>query len=375
MRRFRAEARFRPIGRTTAAYGVDRRLRLVEVCSDGGKNVSPAAPSFSSTSTPTQFCPPLSASRPSHRSSSLSSLPGRPTNKSLSLITASDQAFRSPVVMVTGTPLHLQVLPSPLASIDEEDDAVLDEYILDDSQPADMAAPPFSPSHNVFQSPPYLSPDEEQWPSYHVNFTGPSFNAVNTSSAHGIHPPLNHTGLPHDQSAYPMYGEHPASWQPINLGARAQQPPSGANTLSSPYDIKVEDNSSSGAMVPSNGLPMNGPPDQPIHYGPSMASPQSENGWVSASSTSDHSNKHNQREAATRQFATFPSHLRREGIRKKNARVEIPDGRTIDTIEEEIKMCDPNDESKLKELKQYKRLLRNREAAYVSAPLPSLDFI
>lgn len=56
---------------------------------------------------------------------------------------------------------------------------------------------------------------------------------------------------------------------------------------------------------------------------------------------------------------------RRDGIRKKNGRIDIPQERNIHTIDELIDKT--SDEDMLKELKQQKRLLRNREAAYVSA--------
>ena len=71
----------------------------------------------------------------------------------------------------------------------------------------------------------------------------------------------------------------------------------------------------------------------------------------------------------------FPTHLRinsppktvdkrrGDGVRKKNAKIDIPDGRNVQVIEE--LMAREQDESALKELKGQKRLLRNREAAYV----------
>ena len=52
---------------------------------------------------------------------------------------------------------------------------------------------------------------------------------------------------------------------------------------------------------------------------------------------------------------------RRDGIRKKNGRIDIPHERNIHTIDEMIEKA--SDEEVLKELKQQKRLLRNREAA------------
>ena len=56
--------------------------------------------------------------------------------------------------------------------------------------------------------------------------------------------------------------------------------------------------------------------------------------------------------------------LRRDGIRKKNARFEIPAERNLRTIDQLINQT--NDEGEIKELKQQKRLLRNRQAAYVA---------
>jgi hypothetical protein len=52
---------------------------------------------------------------------------------------------------------------------------------------------------------------------------------------------------------------------------------------------------------------------------------------------------------------------RRDGIRKKNGRIDIPQERNIHTIDQLIETT--KDEDLLKELKQQKRLLRNREAA------------
>lgn len=52
---------------------------------------------------------------------------------------------------------------------------------------------------------------------------------------------------------------------------------------------------------------------------------------------------------------------RREGIRKKNGRIDIPQERNIQNIDLLIEK--ETDDEVLKELKQQKRLLRNREAA------------
>ena len=61
--------------------------------------------------------------------------------------------------------------------------------------------------------------------------------------------------------------------------------------------------------------------------------------------------------------------LRRgDGIRKKNARFDIPAERNLNNIDQLISQS--TDEQEIKELKQQKRLLRNRQAAYVILPSP-----
>ncbi|KAF2432875.1 hypothetical protein EJ08DRAFT_669110 [Tothia fuscella] len=59
-----------------------------------------------------------------------------------------------------------------------------------------------------------------------------------------------------------------------------------------------------------------------------------------------------------RPYSPFP---RRDGIRKKNARFDIPPERSLANIDQLI--LNSNDDTEIKELKQQKRLLRNRQAA------------
>lgn len=53
--------------------------------------------------------------------------------------------------------------------------------------------------------------------------------------------------------------------------------------------------------------------------------------------------------------------LKRDGIRKKNAKIPIPSEITLENIDDLIENC--TDEDEMKQLKAQKRLLRNREAA------------
>jgi hypothetical protein len=62
---------------------------------------------------------------------------------------------------------------------------------------------------------------------------------------------------------------------------------------------------------------------------------------------------------------SHPDMTRRgDGIRKKNARFDIPAERNLTNIDQLI--AQSTDEQEIKELKQQKRLLRNRQAAYAS---------
>jgi len=58
---------------------------------------------------------------------------------------------------------------------------------------------------------------------------------------------------------------------------------------------------------------------------------------------------------------TSTSASNRDGVRKKNAKIYIPEERDVATIERMMKEC-TNDEQ-MKELRMHKRLLTNRQAA------------
>ena len=286
-------------------------------------------------------------------------LRARPVSPPIRAIQDLQPSPRPPQPIMTRNQFHSKASSSPLGSIDEEGDSILDESILDDSHPIAMAAPRFAAhQHQAYASPHFLARGDDAWQNFPGSHEPASFHPINPQPAPTYLQPYQSQGQPGNPPHYPAFAEHPAPWQPINIDAKPGQAP--PDDMNSQYDLKPENPLHSPAMPPPS---VNG--TENYSFAPTMTSPQSENGWLSASSSSE-TKKTPKREAISRQsFASFPHHLRREGIRKKNARVEIPEGRTIDTIEEEIRLCDPNDEAKLKELKQFKRLLRNREAAYV----------
>ena len=113
----------------------------------------------------------------------------------------------------------------------------------------------------------------------------------------------------------------------------------------------------------------NGGSDYPINNsvlvspGPTQPSMFPTSPPFSASSPDGHDLRQNSIQGRTHSpsFSTVAHILRRDGIRKKNARFDIPAERNLKTIDQLISTT--HDESELKELKQQKRLLRNRQAA------------
>lgn len=259
-------------------------------------------------------------------------------------------------------PLH-----SPLGSIDEEGNPVLDEHILDDSS-TDMSGAGFGQRHDSFATTTYpRSQGENPWTAFPPDAGIAPFHPINI---HGnSFPPPGPPQLPQTNSPqYVPYGENnAASWQQ-RTKSDARPHDAFYQPYESQFDVKPKepfDNNAAQSLQPP-------PPPTHGHLGPdaldyqryvaATASPQSETGWLSASS-SDHPERMPKREPISRFVFDNPPHLRRDGVRKKNARFDIPEGRTVNTIDSFIRQCDPNDETALKELKQQKRLLRNRQAA------------
>jgi hypothetical protein len=88
-------------------------------------------------------------------------------------------------------------------------------------------------------------------------------------------------------------------------------------------------------------------------------SPQSSQGWMPASTDMPDAISRPTKSPTYRNSS--PLSVRRDGIRKKNARFEIPAERTLSNIDQLINQS--TNEEEIKELKQQKRLLRNRQAA------------
>lgn len=90
-------------------------------------------------------------------------------------------------------------------------------------------------------------------------------------------------------------------------------------------------------------------------------SPHSHQDWMGMAEREMESRPSHKRMRPNSPSRTANDLQRRDGIRKKNGRIDIPQERNIQNIEDLIEQA--TDDETLKELKQQKRLLRNREAA------------
>ncbi|EER28421.1 hypothetical protein D8B26_004764 [Coccidioides posadasii str. Silveira] len=143
----------------------------------------------------------------------------------------------------------------------------------------------------------------------------------------------------------PMYEQFPHDFD-----AAAQNPfAGGAVGAVQPVAYPTMPYRPGSTFAPHNAIPM---------------SPQSSQGWASASADPAEMQTKAARKNSTTATGYRNSsnlHIRRDGIRKKNARFDIPAERTLSNID--LLISRSTDEEEIKELKQQKRLLRNRQAA------------
>ena len=112
-------------------------------------------------------------------------------------------------------------------------------------------------------------------------------------------------------------------------------------------------------------MPFNAPHPEPsflpVQQVQTPMSPHSHQDWMGMAQQEMDSRPMPKRMRPNSPHTTMVDLARRDGIRKKNGRIDIPQERNIHTIDDMIDRT--SDEDLLKELKQQKRLLRNREAA------------
>lgn len=163
-------------------------------------------------------------------------------------------------------------------------------------------------------------------------------------------------------------------------GSQGSCTPTTAYEAFSPdYDVKPQIatyNNETAVVTPLPNIYVGLPMRSTYHSGAPMTnSPQSGQDWMSNASSEpieiQSVAKHPRIQSPT--YHSNPPHMRPDGIRKKNARFEIPAERTLRTIDNLINQT--NDEQIIKELKQQKRLLRNRQAALVCFFFFSFSFL
>ncbi|KAJ5183761.1 hypothetical protein N7492_001377 [Penicillium capsulatum] len=225
------------------------------------------------------------------------------------------------------SPSTLDVTPS-----EEDDMSVLDDKILDSTSPS--LSDPHRSSYDASDAFPHRNSIWSNYSHASSDHSRPSHLASTLDST-----TTNFMSVDGPQS----YGQSTAC---IRQSPRATPPP--------PF--------SGGAVGPVGSIPVGA-----VSYRNSMGfgppggvamSPQSSQGWMPA--PMDLADAPAQSKGPSFRNSS-PLTVRRDGIRKKNARFEIPAERTLSNIDHLISQSTNDDE--IKELKQQKRLLRNRQAA------------
>lgn len=252
------------------------------------------------------------------------------------------------------------------AFIDDDDDSILDPSILD----ADIMQ---SPNNDSFRKGSFansngvLSPADSQVWDHPFNNGGPA----STGASNPFHEDGNafmRQGNQHPQSY--AHQHHPSSW-PFEHGSGNCTPTTGVEFMPPPAQFDASQFQRTDSV---HGSFSQGPPPPPQF---SVAHPEA--GFIPAPQVQTPMSPHSHQDwmgMAQQEMEGRPSHKRmrpdspprtvidlqrRDGIRKKNGRIEIPHERNIQTIDDLIEKT--TDDEMLKELKQQKRLLRNREAA------------
>jgi hypothetical protein len=240
---------------------------------------------------------------------------------------------------------------------EEEDASILDENILDQSgldSGLEMSPPMVDSRRDSFTIAPSLfSPKTEDWSSVEMQSV-PSNNPFLDQHS-------NNPFLRMDQSQQAAYQSH--TWPMTSSGSVTPQ-------LQAFDGLPVEYDATNLAMfhrpaTMQTPTPFNNPTNpvamfqQLGHQAPQSipASPQKD-AWLAQ----DLKTQGMKRPRPASPLIRSHNDLRRgDGIRKKNARFDIPAERNLSNIDHLISQS--TDDQEIKELKQQKRLLRNRQAA------------
>ncbi|KAL8905706.1 MAG: hypothetical protein Q9207_002462 [Kuettlingeria erythrocarpa] len=249
---------------------------------------------------------------------------------------------------------------------DESDNSILDCAILERPASGSSTHAMGHQREPITDEAPVLSPRDGRWSDF--SFPADSTAHLQSSNMAGALF-FDHSGQTfiHGQSVPgSMYTPQTAGWQSSG-DQDACTSATAYEGFSSDLDPKAlgQFHHEDPANVPPPGVYGGLPVGQPQFYGASAlaTSPPSGQDWSSISSTEhiDFQSMHRAGPLSSPPYNANPPLLRRDGIRKKNARFEIPAERTLRNIDQMISQT--TDEAQIKELKQQKRLLRNRQAA------------
>lgn len=244
----------------------------------------------------------------------------------------------------------------PSALFDDSADVLVDDF-LDSSimSPAVNRRDSFSHHATVF------SPDTSLLDDFTPASTNPFFGA-NTNTNNPF------TRLEPSQAA--VYGQQPSTWPfepsepcpPPSAGTYEGFPATDFDSIppATPFTASAVPNGR--AAVPFHALQAPVFPSDPTTIERSLAkqAPEPRKDWMAMAAQDVQSRPLSKRMRPGTPPRSFEAQ-RRDGIRKKNARFEIPAERSLHNIDQLI--AESSNEDEIKELKQQKRLLRNRQAA------------
>jgi hypothetical protein len=265
-------------------------------------------------------------------------------------------------------PMHNYYRPSALTVdtrtqnyFEEDEGSILDENILDQSgldSGLEMSPPMNGSRRDSFAvSSALFSPKTDEWQHVDMQPMGSNNPFVEQNNNNPFMRVDSQSSYTHQSHGWPM--QHSMSH-----GSGMSTPMQGHDGLPS-TDFEVN--------APIFQRPIQTPfTNMGNHHPPVFSSGNTSNGSIPASPQKEWSVAE---EMANRSMPkrmrphspTLRSHpdmtRRGDGIRKKNARFDIPAERNLTNIDQLISQS--TDEQEIKELKQQKRLLRNRQAAYV----------
>jgi len=238
---------------------------------------------------------------------------------------------------------------------EEEEGGILDDNILDQNamdSGLEMSPPMNSSRRDSFAvSSTLFSPKTDEW------MQPPMSN----------NPFVEHSNNPFmrvDSQQSSTYGHQGQQW-PMNNGSGMSTPMQNHDGLSSDFEVN---NAPIFQRPMQNQTPFTNAGNQQL---PLFSSSNTSNGSIptspqkewSVADAMDHRSMPKRMRPHSPTLRSHPDMSRRgDGIRKKNARFDIPAERNLTNIDQLISQS--TDEQEIKELKQQKRLLRNRQAAY-----------